>query len=208
MTQTPFGNPNGAAPTDLLDNKSIVDNVLDLDAFLSADVRRAERMAWFSTKPDLEADIESLHATLEGLTDQNGRPVEEREASVAGGPSEANAVAQQIADLQQEYSASMKGIRMRQLDSDSWDEFLAHHKKTLDAGAPYPSEFYDDLISQSAHRPSMSVDQVKQLRKKVGNPQMEVLANVAWDVNTKSGVSIPKSPLSSAVLRRQERSQN
>ena len=42
----------------------------------------------------------------------------------------------------------------------------------------------------------------------LGDPQMDVLANAAWAVNTESGVSIPKSPLSSAVLRRAARAQS
>jgi hypothetical protein len=51
--------------------------------------------------------------------------------------------------------------------------------------------------------PRMTVEQVRALRKRVGRPVYDTLFNTAWAVNTRSGVSVPKSLLSSAVLRQQ-----
>jgi hypothetical protein len=91
---------------------------------------------------------------------------------------------------------------------DDWQEFRAKWREVLDKGAPYPNEFYDALIGVSAKTPAITAEKAAQLRTKLGDPQMDALAKAAWDVNTNSGVSIPKSPLSSHVLRQAARAQS
>jgi hypothetical protein len=214
MNDHPLGVPtpdDQAQP--VVDLPSIVDTILDLDAFLSGDVRRAERTARFATKPDLEADIDELDALLDNLTDAQGRPLKaEQDGEPALGDSsstsEALTVATQIKDLQAEYAASFRSIRLRQMPDDDWDAFQIKHKDTLAKGAPYPKELLNELIVASAIAPTVSDEQIKKLRKKIGAPQISSIAGAAWQVNTESGVSVPKSPLSSRVLRQQERETN
>jgi hypothetical protein len=180
---------------------SIVDTILNLDELLSADVRRAEKTARFCSKPWLEADIDELAYELDSLTDAEGNPGQGQEV-------EALRVATELQTKQAEYGASFVSVRMGQLPSDDWQAFRTTWREVLEKGAPYPNEFYDALIAASALRPPITVEQVGQLRAKLGDPQMDELASKAWDVNTKSGVSIPKSPLSSHVLRRAARAQS
>jgi hypothetical protein len=81
--------------------------------------------------------------------------------------------------------------------------------EVLDKGPPpFPNDFYNELIEVSAKTPTITAAQAAKLRTKLGDPQMDVLAKAAWAVNTESGVSIPKSPLSSLVLRRAARGQS
>jgi hypothetical protein len=199
---SPLGTPNpAAAATAEPPAVSIVDTILNLDAYLSGDVRRAEKTARFCTKPWLEADIDELVYELESLTDETGNPQQGQDEA-------AREVAVKIQTLQAEYGAAFVSVRMGQLPSDDWRAFRTKWRETLDKPGEKPNTFWDALIETSALRPTITAAQAAQLRKKLGDPQMDVLAAAAWDVNTKSGVSIPKSPLSSHVLRRAARAQS
>lgn len=203
---SPFGTPNPAPTAAEVSGTpipvvSIVDNVLNLDELLSADVRRAEKTARFCTKPWLEADIDELLFELDGLTDEQGNALPEN-------ADRALEVAVQIQTLQAEYGAAFVSVRMSQLASDDWKAFRATWREVLAKAGPKSDDFYDALIEVSSLRPKITAAQAKQLREKLGDPQMDALSSAAWDVNTNSGVSIPKSPLSSHVLRQAARLQS
>lgn len=199
----PLGTPN-PVPLPEPPVVSIVDTILDLDELLSADVRRAEKTARFCSKPWLEADIDERTFELDSLTDDQGNPLpaDGEQARTA------HQVALEIQTLQAEYGAAFRSVRMGQLPSDDWQAFRTKWRTVLDKGAPYPNDFWDDLIGVSSLRPKITAAQSAELRKRVGDPQMDELAAAAWAVNTSSGVSIPKSPLSSHVLRRAARAQS
>jgi hypothetical protein len=197
-----FGNPNGVSPQTKA--ASVVDRILDLDALLSADVRLAEKSARFSTKPDIEARMEELVAELETLVDSQGRP-KIMDASMSDGVRSAEVVSREVNALEDEYAASMVTVRVRQMDEDDWTAFQAKWKTVLAEMPPYPVAFYDELITKSATQPTFTAEQVRGLRAKVGHPAFNAIAQAAWAVNTESGVSVPKSSLSSAVLRHIER---
>lgn len=192
------------APPPAVTFPSIADTILNLDELLSSDVRLAEKSARFCTKPDLEAKIEDLHAELDGLTDSQGRPLAPVDQSIADGGRSAQVVALEIDELQKEYAAAMRTVRLRQMDEDDWTAFMERHKAVLTELPPYPPDLYEDLIVRSAVAPRLSVEDLRKLRKKIGHPAFNEIADAAWRVNTSSGVSVPKSSLSSAVLRQQQ----
>jgi hypothetical protein len=196
MTAHPLGNING---TDV-DAKSIVDEILNLDEFLSAELRLATKQAAFYTRPDLEAEIEAKNAELNSLTDSQGRPLPVLDGDLEDDRS-ARTVASEVLELQKEYGASRRVVLMQQMDQDDWAAFQLKWKEELLKEPPYAPAFYEDLICSSALKPKIDVDQLRQLRKKLGAPAFEELWRSAWAVNTQSGVSIPKSSLSSGVLR-------
>lgn len=181
---------------------SIVDEVLDLDEFLSQDVRLAQKQGAWYTRPDLEAKIEQLNAELDSLTDSNGRPLQTTDASMEDDRSAAT-VAMELVETQKEYAASRRYILMQQLDQDDWDAFQIQWKDEISKQPPTPRvpEFYADLLSRCAVNPKVPADKVAALRKRIGAPAFEEIWRAAWNVNTQSGVSIPKSFLSSAVQR-------
>lgn len=202
MNDTP--NPLIQPTTPDLNGSSIVDTILDLDAFLAGDVRRAEKTARFSTKPWLEADIDALEARLEGITDELGRPVDlPAERAVGDTDHPAYGLAREIQAKRAEYRQSFASVRVRQLPSDDWTAFVAKHKKALDSEPPYPAAMWDELIVACAIQPAFTLDQVRALRSKLGHPQMDVISTACWEVCTSSGVSVPKSLRSSRVLKRQ-----
>lgn len=200
MTTHPLGDVDQAAP----DAASIVNEILDLNDFLATEIRLAVKQAAFYTRADLEAPIEGLNAELNSLTDSQGRPLPVVDAAVGDGERSAPAVAQELLAVQREYSASRRVILMQQLDQDEWTAFQARWKEALAEDPPYPPAFYEDLITRSALKPKMTVEQLREFRKRVGAPAFDEIWRAAWDVNTQSGVSIPKSLLSSAVLRQSQ----
>jgi hypothetical protein len=197
----PLGTPNPDPAATEPPAVSIVDTILNLDELLSADVRRAEKTARFCAKPWLEAEIDELIYELESLTDELGNPLQGQEEAAVE-------VATRIQAKQAEYGAAFVSVRMGQLPSDDWKAFDGKWRDVRQSGPPFPNEFYDALIEVSALRPKITAAQAGQLRTKLGDPQMDELASKAWAVNTESGVSIPKSPLSSHVLRRAARAQS
>lgn len=203
MSEHPFGNPDEQHHNGVdIDHGSIVDTVLKLDEFLSGEVRRAEKSAAFYTRPDLEATIEDLHAELNALLDSNGRPLRPVDQDLADGARSAAVVQQELRDVQAEYAASRRTVRMRAMDEDEWAAFQGRHRAVFSEGLlPYPPEFWEDLIVRSASAPRFTPEQLREFRAKVGHAVYDELASTAWAVNTSSGVSIPKSSLSSAALR-------
>lgn len=197
---SPFGTPNPSTadqtPVALPPAVSIVDTILDLDELMSADVRRAEKTHRLFLEPDREARIDELDAELQTLTDSEGRPL-----PIAEGQRSAHDVAVELQTEQAAYARSARSIRMRALAADDWDAFLTKHKPSDTKDGKRPPEFWDELIALSAHTPAMTIEQVRALRAKLGKTQMIIMGNDAWEVNVESGVSIPKSPLSSVVLR-------
>lgn len=206
MNDHPLGTPNPpkSDTAALVNEPSIVDTILNLDELLSADVRRAEKTARICLRPELEADIDQLEAELDSLTDQFGKPLDSVvDAAVTEGGSRARTVALQLAEKRQEYAAASRSVRMRQMSDDDWTAFKAKHKAAFDSQGPSPERtaMFNDLVVRSAVTPAITAEQWVQLRKKLGAPQIDEFINVAWAVNTESGVSVPKSPLSSLVLK-------
>lgn len=211
MSDHPLGNPAGPDNAPAISEPSIVDTILNLDELLSADVRRAEKTARFCIRPDLEADIDDLNGQLEAITDERGVPLGDTAERAMGEPSmrgQAEDLANRLRAVQTEYAQAFRSVRMRQIPDEDWNAFELKWKKALAEGSPYPKEMWDELIVASAHRPAISATQLKELRGKVGRPALLELGQVAWAVNTQSGVSLPKSPLSSAVLRQAAHARN
>ncbi|MEV5001940.1 hypothetical protein [Nocardioides sp. LML1-1-1.1] len=185
--------------------ESVINEMLDLDDLLASEVRRAEKLFPLYTKPHLEAEIDVLQVELESVTDGSAAVPADDEAAVGDDTPHdgrsAEVIAREIQAKRQEYAASRRMIRLRQLTSEDWLAFEQDWKKTLDKGAPYPPEMWDAVIAASAVAPEMPVDKVRALRKKLGNPPLYELAMEAWKLNTEGGISVPFSRLSSHVLR-------
>jgi len=194
----PFTNPDetsGSDPESLAAqavNSSIVDTLLDLDALLSADVRRAEGIAYIYTRPDLEARLDALATEYEDAIERESLAGKDK----AVGERTAATVHAEREKVRGEYTASRVPIRVLQLPSDDWDDFQHRHKAALqDAGDVFhlPAQVANELIAASmvAAQP-VTVAQVAAMRTKFGWPQVSVIAARAWEVNRHSGVSVPK----------------
>lgn len=200
---------NNGLPEALADNE-IVKTILDLDELLSADVRLAEKTVVVYLKPWLEADIDALDIELEGLVDDMGRPLADEEESLSGGGGRtAQMVAAERQAKEREYAASGRNIRVKQLEPEEWAAFRKKWRTPMaDATSEQRTEMWNDLIAQCAIAPTISPEKVVEMRRRLGSTQMERVASACWEVNTQSGVSVPKSLISSRVLKRQERSES
>lgn len=209
MTAGPFGDPDGTTNGEVPDLRhgSIVDDMLNLDEFLSSDVRLAETVFRFNTRPDLEAECELREAELDSLTDAQGKPIPVLDQPVGGGDARTVPVvnAEYLA-LRAEAYAATKSIRLRQMNADDWPVWEKKHHKALENGSPYPPEVFEDLISSCAIAPTMTVAQVREFRARVGIAVFLELGQKAYATNTSAGVSIPKSLISSVVQRTGPRS--
>jgi len=192
-----------ATPTAV--ESSIVNTILDLDEFLSGDVRRARKSARICVRPELEARLDELDIELDSLTDSNGNPLDSDDDALAEGGRTALVVAQERRGVQQQYAAAMRRIEVEAMPEDEWRAWYAANEKGLEAQDP---EVFNELIVRCAVAPTISAEQIKRLRAQAGHPQINELANAAWAVNTKSGVDVPKSPLSSHVLRQRRRARS
>lgn len=205
MSQTtdanPFVKPTEAPDVDL----SIISTILDLDELMSADVRLAERTITIYTRPDLEARIDALEAELSDLLGPEGQLPATLDASL-GEDDNARAfeIAEEIETVRKAYAASGRQIRIRQLPSDDWTAFRERRKQAFADGAPFPDDMWAELITLSAVDPTISAEQVANLRKVLGAPILHMLASACFSLNTEGGVSVPKSRLSSLVLRQRE----
>jgi hypothetical protein len=158
---------------------------------------------WF-TRADLEAEIEQLNAEYDSLTDAQGRPLPVIDQAVGDGGRSATVVYAELMAKQREYFESRTVVLMQQLTEDDWAVFLAQWKDALAKDPPFPPDFYAELITRSAIKPRITLDQFAQLRKRVGRPVFDELWRTAWAVNTQAGVSIPKSWFSSPGPRPQQ----
>ncbi|NGZ99622.1 hypothetical protein G5V59_02495 [Nocardioides sp. W3-2-3] len=114
----------------------------------------------------------------------------------------AEVIAREIQAKRQEYAASRKMIRLRQLASEDWLAWEQQWKTVLDKGAPYPPEMWDSVIAVSAVEPEMPAGKVKETPQEARQPA--ALRDSPWrrgSLNTEGGISVPFSRLSSHVLR-------
>lgn len=187
---------DGAAPTA---ETSIVDTILDLDDYLSGDVRRARKSVSICVRPELEARLDVLDHELDMLTDERGNPLEGDDEAMAGDGRTAGTVARERREVEQQYRGAMRRVEVEQWDEDEWRTWYKANERGLEDG---DVRVFNELIVRSAVAPTISAEKILDMRKKMGHPQITKIANAAFHVNTVSGVDVPKSLISSHVLRR------
>lgn len=208
MSEHPLGDINGDnTKVSTIKEPSIVDQILELDDFLSGDVRRAEKTARFCLKPDLEASIDNLHAELATLVDENGRPAE-GEQSMGGTERTAEIVALELHAVQTEMAEAFRSVRFRAMPDTDWVAYKEKYRKEMENFEVGKGPMWDELIVKCALAPAFTAAQLADFRTKVGTAVIHDMSLTAWNVNTQSGVSIPKSSISSAVLKRMVRDSN
>lgn len=185
---------------------NLVDQVLDLDAFLSGEAPLPEKSASFLTRPDLEADCDVLEDELNSLVDSQGNPLQPGGDDLAGQARTAAVVLDELRTKRLELGASRRSVRFRAMPSTEWSAW--RKAKKLDEGGPIRPEHFADLIVRCAIRPTFTPESLAQFRAKAGSAAWDALAAAALVVNRDSGEVLPKSPLASAVQAALKRSAN
>lgn len=181
---------------------SIIDTILELDQLLSADVRRAEGTFRLFRRGDLLAVITDLEDQLAAITDDMGRPVTDDDSLADSG--QARSLALQIQATRKAYAAASGNIRLTQIDPDEWEAFRTKWKRELEKPEGPGTNFWNALIAETVSQPKLTQTQVIKMRQLYGGPQLDKLGQACWQINTQAGASVPKSPLSSLVLKRHE----
>lgn len=194
---TPFGNPNGTTPQPL--KQMTIDEVL-------ATARRVEKVARISLRGDLQAEHDELVRELSGLVTADGELIEDPEASMGeeSAAVRAQELNQRLVELGREMAGAMWSVRFRAMSSDDWAVFTKAHFPEADKdGKRDLTDFNVKLVAATAIEPTLTEEQVRALGGKLGTSQIVNLANTAWNVCTKGGVDVPKSPVSLRNLTQQ-----
>lgn len=198
-----------AAPADAEELGSIVDTILELDQLLSADVRRAEDVFRLYRRGDLLAKITELHEWLAALTDDMGRPLSPGDEEALGEGGQVRALALELEETRKQCLRESGLVRLLQLEADDWEAFKTKWKSELAKPEGPATRMWNALIAATISEPAGVTDtSVIKMRQLYGAPQIDALGKACWDINTQAGVSVPKSPLSSLVLKRLEHETN
>jgi predicted phage tail protein len=168
-----------------------IQSFLDLDEVLSA-ARRVERVGRICLRGDLESELGDVLGELSTLVDDQGEPVE-NETTMAE-VSKIPALQARAAELRRQMKEAERSIRFCAMSSDEWDTFEASHRTGGRGEVKDITAYKIALIAACAVEPTMSVDQVKALRGKLGGHQVDALFNAAYAANTAGGIDVPKLP--------------
>lgn len=166
------------------------------------EARLPEDFARICMRADLEAELTRLERELAGLVDAEGRLVEDDDDESSLGDSDtraaqARSLGDQIKTIRQQMTGSVRFVRFRGLSSDASQEFDERHAvKAKEPTQKQVAAFNDLLISATAVEPTLSVEDMRQLRAKLGPRSISELVRVAKKVCVQGGVDVPKSPVS------------
>lgn len=185
--------------------RSIIDTILDLDALLSADIRRPEKLARIALRPDLEADLDHVDALIDRAA-QDLRAAAKVKAADAGLGEGGQAHGDPAGLLQRRRAIAAEmhentfAVRLRAMPGEAWDSFEAEHKATILDRDADRGPMLDALVVACAIAPKIDAKQMAKLRQGLSPVALAELRNTAWLVNNQSGVDVPKSSSSFGAL--------
>lgn len=167
-----------------------VENFLTLDQIMTS-ARRVRRVARICLAADLEADWVATLEELGTLVTADGELVNE-DASM----DEAAVVAElraKAADLRARMAGQTFSVMFEAMNDDDWDVFEKTHRNNAGKVKDL-REWQVAIISACAVNPTMTPDQVKELRTKLGPTQITEMSNQAYAACATGGVDVPKFP--------------
>lgn len=182
---TVFGNPNGHRPS------PAVETILTLDDIMNS-ARLVERTARICLRGDLVAELNEHLEALARLVDADGNVLAEGDEALAAGNEAAEHVAA-IGRIRGEMESAMRSVRFRGMPDDEWRVFEKAHRDG-DGQIKDPVDYHNKLIARCAIAPTLTEDDVKAMRSRLGQVQMVTLSNEAYFACTTGGVDVPKSP--------------
>lgn len=171
-----------------------VETILTLDEVLSS-ARLVETKAKICLRADLEAEYADLMAELATLVDEDGNVVADDE-SLADQKVERAQELQRLAEENRKIRAEhVRVVRFRAMPSDEWEAFEKANRQGGDGrgAAKNPQEYERKIIARCAIEPTLTEDQVKELKGKLGPAQMDHLFSKAYEACRTGGLDVPKS---------------
>ncbi|GAB2762106.1 hypothetical protein [Nocardioides pakistanensis] len=166
--------------------------VLTLDEIMNQ-ARLVERTAYIYLRGDLDDEVHQLTAELAQLVDENGELLDDGEDQSLGDANRAQQLFERLREVRAERDKSRRAVKFRQMPDDEFRVFERTHRDK-DGGLKDRDDYYAKIIARCAIAPTMSEDDVRAMRKKLGAPQMTALGNAAYLACATGGLDIPKSP--------------
>lgn len=188
-TTAPDAGPFAAVPRPTVEER--IDRVLDLDAVMSS-ARLVERVVRICLRPDIEAEYYDLQDELAELVDVNGKPLNDSDTeSALSEQNRAVEISERMRELRQAMRAESYTVRFRGMPESEWAGF---EKNNRDKNGAQKDDYVNKLIVETAIAPTLTIDQVRALRDKLGTPQIGAMADAAYDACTQGGLDVPKLP--------------
>lgn len=152
-----------------------------------------EKRVYVCLAGDLQAEYDGYVEELNTLVNAGGELIVDPEASIGEQTAEARAqeLADKVQDVRQRMKRSMAGFLLRGMSADDLAVFEKTHKPK-DPNADH-TDYWVKLIAKSAVQPTMTSDNVRAFRKKLGFNAFWELVKGARSVNLDGGVDVPKS---------------
>lgn len=177
----------------------------DFDELLS-EGRLVERHAVICLRGDLEAEWVTLIDELSGLVNDDGDPVNTDAEASLGDTQRVEEINARLAVLHKERLAASRRITFRAMPAEEFETWDKSHRGSNDE-IKNQKAYFEQLISKCAITPTLTVEQVRQMRStNLTKNQMVTLANTAYWANTTGGIDVPKLPGFSHALTQPESS--
>lgn len=165
--------------------------------------RRPRRVAKICLRGDIEAEYLELLDELGDLVDAEGQilsddPSMEEAGKVAD-------LRDQIAAKHAEMRANTGQVLLEAMADEDWEIFDKKHRGP-DGSVKDRGAWQAEMVAACAIKPTISVQEFTELRKKLGPTSIAELANKAYSANTTGGVDIPKLPSFSVAPKPQGQS--
>lgn len=181
-----LGNPGGT-----VERTPQLETILTLDEIMSS-ARLVERTARICLRGDLEAEYNETLEELAGLVDADGNVISDGDQAL-GDANRADQLAERARELRTEMKAATRRVRFRAMPDDEWRAWDKAQRGS-DGKIKDQDAYNNEIIARCAIEPTMTVDDVKRLRSKLGPTQLVALANAAFFACTTGGLDVPKSP--------------
>lgn len=178
-------------PTPALEDTTpwTVDDVLEI-------AELPERTASICLKANLQGEYDRLNSELATLVTPLGEVIDSTERSMAERSPAARAeeINVRLVELRDEMARFMWHVTFRAMSSDDWASFTKR-SQPKDAKDDH-TDFYNRMVCETAVSPTISMDQLKKLRAKLGPVAITKLIVTANEACTTGGLDVPKLPVS------------
>lgn len=167
--------------------------------------RLPEGIARVCLRADLDAQHEALTERLAPLVSPDGTIIDndtDRTIGDVSNADQAQALARELREVETERGKYIWTVKFRALDDETLHDFNAKHRPSEKASEAAWREYGNHLVAACAVEPTITVEQMRELRRRLSSRAITELTNTASAVSTKRGVDAPFSLVSSRILGR------